>query len=179
MTSSARVIAGCVALGICSVAVAAGAQPLRGATVEVTVLDPSGARVPHATVTLQRFEPEGKSSPEHRISVSTEGVAVASGLEAGRYAIHVQAEGFDPVRVPDVDLRPGRDARRVVRLSIARLTAAVDVDRDRQSQALDPRGFSTFLSAEQILALPDDPEAFARALRDMAPPGAVLRIDGF
>ena len=55
----------------------------------------------------------------------------------------------------------------------------VVVGRDSQASSLDPRGFSTFLSREIIDSLPDDPEEFARALRDLAPPGAVIRIDGF
>jgi hypothetical protein len=76
-------------------------------------------------------------------------------------------------------IRRLRTTRLSVRLALAHVEETVIVSRDRQTTALDPRGFSTFLSREQIEALPDDPEELVRVLRAMAPPGAVIRIDGF
>jgi hypothetical protein len=179
---SARLIVTICAVLSAWPACAARAQSSAGADLEVIVLDPSGARVPHALVTIERQGSAGAPAGEtlsRQFPVSAAGVVVASGLEPGLYTIDVRAAGFEPARVLDVRLVARRTARHVVRLALAQVTASVEVGRDRQSEALDPRGFSTFLSAEQIEALPDDPEALAHALREMAPPGAVLRIDGF
>jgi hypothetical protein len=72
------------------------------------------------------------------------------------------------------------DNRRTIVLYIAKVDEQVDVERDRQSAALDPQGaaFSTVLTREQIDALPDDPDEMEAALKAMAPPGAPS-VDGF
>jgi hypothetical protein len=47
--------------------------------------------------------------------------------------------------------------------------------------ASDPNNdrFSTVLSKDQINALPDDPDEMERVLKEMAGPGAAIRVDGF
>src|SRR6202011_6123204 len=66
-------------------------------------------------------------------------------------------------------------------LALAKLTAPVDVGGDPRERASDPRGdaFATVLGQAQIDELPDDPDEMEQALRDMAGPGAVLRVNGF
>src|SRR5207237_1784513 len=101
-------------------------------------------------------------------------------LAAGRYAIHVEAPGFEPADVRDYRVRSG-DNRREVKLAIAKLAETVQVGRDPRERASDPRGeaFATVLDQAQSDELPDDPDEMEQALRDMAGPGAVLRINGF
>ena len=57
----------------------------------------------------------------------------------------------------------------------------MNVGRDPRERASDPRGdaFATVLGQAQIDELPDDPDEMERVLKDMAGPGAVLRVNGF
>ena len=154
----------------------ASAQLATGRIV-VVVVDPSGASVPNATVTIS-----GQEDPQtilNRVTTSATGQAVSGGLLSGRYTLRVDASGFETEVVEGVRVRAPSDVRRSVRLTLQKVSEMVVVGRDSQASSLDPRGFSTFLSREIIDSLPDDPEEFARALRDLAPPGAAIRIDGF
>jgi hypothetical protein len=142
---------------------------------EVIVLDPSDALLVSAEVEIRRDG--GQVRTWQRLILDGDRW-IAEGLDAGSYSLRVNAPGFQPQTLASVEVRRGT-TRRTVRLAIETLQATVVVERSPRDAALDPRGFSTFLSREQIAALPDDPAALERALREMAPPGAVLRIDGF
>ena len=147
---------------------AAFAQP--SASLRVTVVDPSGAVIVGAHVAV------GAAA----VDTGARGEAVFDGLEPGRYAIHVDSPGFDPRELRDERLRAGEN-RRLVKLAIARLAETVQVGRDAQTRASDPRSdaFATILGQAEINELPDDPDELEQALRDMAGPGAVLRVNGF
>ena len=146
-------------------------------SVAVTVSDPSGAAVAHASMAISR---EHDSEDISRPGVPTApGVLAVRELAPGRYRIRLEAAGFEPVTIENLRIIEGEEVRRSVRLKLLPVAETVMVGRDVQRDAIDPRGFSTFLSREQIDALPDDPESFARALQALAPPGAVIRIDGF
>jgi hypothetical protein len=153
----------------------AAAQDASGSLV-VSVVDPSGAAIGHASVGLKRQD-DISATPSPLLSPSP-GVFVANQLRPGRYAIRAEATGF-VTTIVSLRVDRSREARRTIRLPLEPLAETIVVARDPQSAAIDPRGFSTFLSRDQIDALPDDPEAFARALQALAPPGAVIRIDGF
>jgi hypothetical protein len=151
--------------------VAASAQgPGSAATLRVTVVDPSGAVIVGARVQV------GESAVE----TGPRGDAVFAALQPGRYTVHVEAPGFDAAEVTDLRVRAGEN-RREVKLAIARLAETVQVGRDPRERASDPRGdaFATILAQQQIDELPDDPDEMEQALRDMAGPGAVLRVNGF
>ena len=159
----------------------AGAQTAgRPGRLAVTVVDQSGAVVPRAAVTVTGSESLTQTATVAPVSTNGVGVALFEGLLEGRYNIHVEFEGFDPVDVRDVRVR-GADTRRRVTLRIKKVDQEITVSRDRQSSSLDPAGsaFSTVLTREQIAALPDDPDEMAEVLKAMAPPGSVLRVDGF
>src|SRR5581483_2936555 len=133
-------------------------------------VDPSGAVIVGAHVAV------GAAA----VDTGARGEAVFDGLEPGRYAIHVDSPGFDPRELRDERLRAGEN-RRLVKLAIARLAETVQVGRDAQTRASDPRSdaFATILGQAEINELPDDPDELEQALRDMAGPGAVLRVNGF
>ena len=154
--------------------------PARRGRLVVTVADQSGAVIPQAAVTVTGSESVTQSATIAPISTNGVGVAVFEGLVEGRYAIHAEFEGFDPIDVRDVRVR-GDETRRRVTLRIKKLDQEITVSRDRQSSALDPGGaaFSTVLTREQIAALPDDPDEMAEVLKAMSPPGSVIRVDGF
>ena len=147
----------------------------------VTVVDPSGAVIPNATVTVTVTSQDAGSGREIApVLTSPAGVATFDALTPGRYIVGAAFPGFETVTVPDLRLRQG-EIRRSITLPIKKVAEDLTVGRDRQSSALDPRGnaFSTVLTREQIAALPDDPDEMEQMLKAMAPPGATLRIDGF
>jgi carboxypeptidase family protein len=150
--------------------VASAQVPGSAATLHVTVVDPSGAVIVGARVQV------GDSAVE----TGARGDAVFAALEPGRYTVDVEAAGFEPANVRDVRVRTGEN-RREVKLAIARLAETVQVGRDPRERASDPRGdaFATILAQQQIDELPDDPDEMEQALRDLAGPGAVLRVNGF
>ena len=156
---------------------AAAAQPPRDATLRVTVLDQSGAMIPAAHVTLQPVDPSGRAAG------ALDRRAWRSHIhESSPRALHVRGEfaGFEPRQIDDLRLRTGA-SRRELRLPIARHAEDVQVGQDGRERALDPRSgaFATVLSKDQIDALPDDPDEMEAALKEMAGPGAVIRVDGF
>jgi hypothetical protein len=162
------------------------AQPPRAdATLRVTVVDPSGAVIVGAEVTvtptLRPAQGErGSQGQAVEVETGARGEAAFDALEPGRYTIHVESPGFEPADLRDVRVRAGEN-RREVKLAIAKLAETVQVGRDARERASDPRGdaFATVLGQQQIDELPDDPDEMEQALRDMAGPGAVLRVNGF
>src|SRR5262249_12295591 len=157
--------------GLLLLASVASAQTREG-TLRVTVLDPTGAVIVGARVVLA----PGDIARE----TGARGDATFTALAPGRFTIHVESPGFEPADVRDYRVRPG-DNRRDVKLALGRLTATVEVGRDPRQRASDPRGdaFATVLGPAEIDELPDDPDEMEQMLRDMAGPGAVLRVNGF
>lgn len=163
-----------------SVAEAREQQPPAG-RLHVSVADPSGALIPGATVRVTPQDTSAQSRPGPAPVLTTAaGVAVVEGLAPGRYTVVAEFPGFEAVTLKDYRVRSGEN-RRNVTLPLKKVAEDVVVGRDRQSAGLDPRGnaFSTVLTREQIAALPDDPDEMEAALKAMAPPGAVMKIDGF
>jgi len=166
-------------IGVAASAATAAAQA-RTATLRVTVVDPSGAVIVGATVTVAGIEPATRSVQVAPVQTSDAGVAVVSGLAPGRYAVDAQFPGFQTRTLPDVRVRTGEN-RQSAMLDIERVEASVTVGQDEQAAAADRQGpsFGAALTRDQIDALSDDPSTFQQQLQDMAGPGAVIRIDGF
>lgn len=143
-------------------------------TLTITVLDPTGARLVGATVTV-------RGSDGNAVTVQADGSGIARVPVVGgsRVDVDVTADGFDEGHVSQVQVR--RDTRRTVRLALAKVFETVDVGRDPRERASDPRtdAFATVLGAAEIRELPDDPDEMERVLREMAGPGAVMRVNGF
>ena len=159
---------------VCALLVAATAyaQTRTDATLRVTVVDPSGAVIVGAHVRVTPGDAALDTGPR--------GEATFTALEPGRYSIRVESPGFEAREVRDARVRAGEN-RREVKLAIARLAETVQVGREARERASDPRSdaFATVLGEAQIDELPDDPDEMEQALRDMAGPGAVLRVNGF
>lgn len=149
----------------------AGAQQAPSLT--VTVVDPTGAVIVGAQV---------QATPEGSVGVdavtSDRGVARIDLAQPGRLELRVEAAGFEAATLT---LTVGRATRRTVKLDLARVLESIDVGRDRRERASDPRSdiFTTVLGELQIRELPDDPDDMERMLREMAGPGAVMRVNGF
>lgn len=152
--------------------------PPRDATFIVTVVDPSGAVLPHATVTVRG--PDALDTVAVAMA-SDQGIATVANLVAGRYAIQVEFSGFETVVLQDVAIKPGEHKRVRIALPLHKVEDAVTVTRDAQAIAADPRGpaFGSSLTREEIDALSDDPTELAQQLLDLAGGNAVIRVDGF
>lgn len=144
------------------------------AALRVRVLDPSGATIVAAQVKLSATGREDRSAV-----TGARGESQFARLSAGEYQVRVEAEGFEP-REQTIALKPGNNQVEV-KLEIARLNEKVEVGQDEQEKKTDPRGdaFANVLTREQIDSLPDDPEEMEAALRQIAGPGAALRVNGF
>lgn len=160
---------------------AAGAQErTQTGNLKVTVKDPSGAVIPGAVVQVKGAEERTASVLRGDIVSDRQGIAVAEALAPGRYIIEVSFPGFEPLAIRDVRVRAGENRREAV-LAIQKLDESVSVGRDPSTVASDPNSdrFNTVLSKDQINALPDDPDEMERVLKEMAGPGAIMRVDGF
>jgi hypothetical protein len=156
------------------------AQAPAGGTLQVTVVDPSGAVIVGATVTVTGAESANSAATVAPVRTSDAGLARVSGLTPGRYIIQGEFPGFETVLLKDVRVRSGEN-KQVIVLPIARVETSVTVEQDRQAAAADPRArtFGTVLTREAIEALSDDPATLRQQLQDMAGPGAIIRVDSF
>ncbi len=147
-----------------------GSAFAQDATLRVTVIDQSGAVIVGARVTVGATV----------LDTGGRGDAVFPSLQPGRYAMHVESPGFEAYDARDVRVRPG-DNRREVKLKIAKLAETVNVGRDPRERASDRRNdaFATVLGQAEINELPDDPDEMERVLKEMAGPGATIRVNGF
>ena len=155
-------------------------NPQRAAAIHITVVDPTGAVLVGARVSVTGIEAATTAVTPMPVLTSAEGVADLTGLIPGRYAIQAEFGGFETRRLPDVRIRAG-DNRQVILLPLEGQKDSVVVQQDRQSAAADPRGpsFGTTLTREQLDTLSDDPDVLRQQLQDMAGPGAVIKIDSF
>ncbi len=141
------------------------------ARLRVTVVDQTGAAIPNARVTI--------SKQAQTLVTGKPGEVTFGGLAPGKYQLQVAAEGFTPVTVEVLDLRAGANAIEI-KLEVAGVKEEVTVGRDKREAATDSRNaVSTVLTDEQLSQLPDDPEEFEQALRDLAGPGATFKVNGF
>ena len=141
------------------------------ARLRVTVVDQTGAAIPNARVTINKRR--------QTLVTGKPGEVNFGDLAPGKYQLQIVAEGFAPVTVEDVNVRPGPNNLEV-KLDVAGVLEEVTVGRDKREAGADPRGaVSAVLTEEQIAQLPDDPEEFEQALRNLAGPGANFRVNGF
>jgi hypothetical protein len=154
------------------------AQQQRGATeatLKLTVVDANGAAIPLARVSVRTAE-----GAEQKGQTNQQGEVSFTRLSRGAAQVQVEAAGFESRTLLDLKLSAGSN-RAEVQLDVASIKEDVSIERDEQEKNTDPRGnaFSSVLGAEQIAALPDDPEEFENAINQMAGPGATIRVNGF
>jgi hypothetical protein len=144
------------------------------------VLDPSGAAVPGATVTL--------SGPNGTVKVASSdnnGAYSVVGLPPGKYTVRVIAAGFELFEGAIADLPGGRASTFDVKMSVASEKQEVTV-RDTQTVELDPakNAGALVLKAADLDMLSDDPDDLQADLLALAGPaagpnGGQIFIDGF
>src|SRR4030095_2711368 len=141
------------------------------ARLRVSVVDQTGAAIRNARVTINK--------QRQTLTTGKLGEVNFGDLAPGKYQLQVAAAGFTPITVEDVNVRPGAN-KIEVKLEVANVQEEVTVRRDKREAGTDPRNaVSSVLTEEQIAQLPDDPEEFEQALRNLAGPGATFRVNGF
>lgn len=145
-----------------------------------SVLDPSGAAVPGATVTL--------SGPNNVVKVAqsdNNGVYSVVGLPPGQYTIRVIAAGFDLFEGTIASLPGGRASTFDAKMSVASEKQEVTV-KDTQNVELDPakNAGALVLKEADLDMLSDDPDDLQADLLALAGPaagpnGGQIFIDGF
>ena len=145
-----------------------------------TILDPSGAAVPKATVTV--------TGPNNVVKVGQTddngGFAIA-GIPAGKYTVRVIATGFTLLEKTDVDIPAGRPLTFDAKLSLEESKQEVTVA-DTQQVELDPakNAGALVLKEADLDMLSDDPDDLEADLLALAGPaagpnGGQFFIDGF
>jgi Carboxypeptidase regulatory-like domain len=149
-------------------------------TLKIVVKDPSGAVIPNASVIVKGGEPATENVGVPEVSTDGQGVATVANLAVGRYTVTASFPGFETRALTAVRVRGG-ETKRDLMLSIEKVAESVAVGRDAATAASDPKSdrFSNVLSRDQIEALPDDPDEMEKVLKEMAGPGATIRVDGF
>lgn len=139
----------------------------------LVVRDATDLAIPGVAVTLT------SSSGVVRNAVSNErGEALFEGLAAGGYSARIESPGFAPADVKDLRVRAGAQTNRNIVLEIAGMAEEIDVlPPEDDAQLLG--AFTEQLTAEQLAALPDDPEELAQVLQQLAGENADIRVNGF
>lgn len=144
------------------------------------VLDPSGAAVPKATVTVT-----GANNVVKTAQSDNDGNYVIAGLPAGKYTVRVSATGFTLFEKTDVDLSSGRPVTFNANLTVEAAKQEVTVA-DTQQLELDPakNAGALVLKSEDLDMLSDDPDDLEADLLALAGPaagpnGGQIFIDGF
>jgi hypothetical protein len=138
------------------------------------VVDPSGSAIVAARIQLSA---EGQSKDNQ---TDARGVLQLAQLRTGQYHLHIEAEGFEPKDLDEVNLNAGNNEIQV-QLELALIKEQMSVTLDQREKLTNPNGpgFATVLTQDQIAQLPDDPEELEATLKQMGGPGAVIRINGF
>ena len=109
-----RVFAALLVLALDARALTQGARDGR---LIVTVIDPSGAVIPGATVTIAGVDEVTSAAAIAPVKTSDKGVAAVEALTPGRYAIRAESPGFEIGTLTEVRIRRG-DNKHVVVLAI-------------------------------------------------------------
>lgn len=144
------------------------------------VVDPSGAVVPNASITLTRDHQtiKGKSDDEGHYGFRN--------LTPGSYVISVNAKGFAPLTLAGIEIAAGQAKDLNLPLAIAVENQEVTVAGENQGVGINPdqNASATVLKGSDLDALSDDPNELQNELQALAGPaagpnGGQIYIDGF
>jgi len=144
------------------------------------VVDPSGAVVPGAAITLTQG-----AHTQHTKS-GADGRYAFPSLAAGTYTVSVTAKGFALLTISDVPLSAGTAKELKLSLSIAVEQQEVTVNDESRSVGLgsDQNSSAMVIKGGDLDALSDDPDELQNELQALAGPaagpnGGQIFIDGF
>src|ERR1051325_10897134 len=117
-----------------------------------SVVDPSGAAVPKATVNLLLH---GGRRALYTTVTSNEGLFAIEALRPELYDISVESTGFQTLKVESVKVDPARTTDLpALKLSLASTAQSIDVVANTEAVQTTSTDISTTVTAEQIRRLP-------------------------
>src|SRR5580698_2197109 len=140
----------CMILGFALTAMGQGASTFDTGTITGAVTDPSGAVIPHASVTITNT---GTGSVTTAIT-GGDGLFTAPGLPFGNYVVRASADGFGKAVSSEFVLNVGATARVNLKLSLAAVTEKVEVTGTASTVNLSSATSGTTLNETQIQNLP-------------------------
>src|ERR1700722_15831280 len=149
-------------------------------TLQGRVLDPSGAVIPQAQVTVTSAS--GKSA--NAVSDAA-GAYQVRGLAAGAYTVNAASTGFAPF-TSTVTLTPGqtRSLNIAMQIQVQQQQVQVEADTPTVDTNPDQNANAVVLKGKDLDALSDDPDELESQLQALAGPaagpnGGEIYIDGF
>ena len=142
------------------------------------VLDPSGALIPGAIVTLT------SGGNELKATSGSDGRYQFRNIAAGTYQLTVDSPGFTQLAMPDVVLNASRQLNLPMKIATESEQVTVTAQAPGLSLNADENANSTVLKGSDIDALSDDPDQLLQELQALAgpaagPDGGQIYIDGF
>jgi len=126
------------------------AQVVTSGGVSGTVVDPSGAVVPNATLTITN----ASVGYTQTITANGEGVYTFSGLQPATYELHVSAKGFADVVVPDVIVSAARTTNLKIAMKVGAATQTIEVSASGQVLETTTNSLNMTISPEAVQNLP-------------------------
>lgn len=178
-----RVFRSLIALWVCVPLLVTGqllAQSSSGA-LRGQVVDPSGAAVPGATVSVSSVSGQKASA-----KTSRNGAYEIKGLPPGTYTIHVEAPSFSPFQQGNVVVVAGRVRQLKISLKIQQQVEQVTVSAEATHLSVNPEenASAVVITGKALQSLSDDPDELQAELEALAGPaagpnGGQIYIDGF
>jgi Carboxypeptidase regulatory-like domain len=144
------------------------------------ILDPSGAVIPGAAVTLT------KGPTVLKVESGSDGAYVFKAVSPGAYTLSVEAQGFAAFSRANVAITAGQVRHQNVSLAIAVQQQSVTVQNQSSGVSVNPdeNASATVIKGSDLDALSDDPDELQNELQALAGPGAgpnggQIYIDGF
>jgi hypothetical protein len=167
-------------LAICLLFVTGNAQQQSRGSVRGKAVDPLGALVSGASVTIVNATGTQQTTQTNR-----DGAFTVNNLPAGRYTVRASAPGFATYENAEVEVSAGKITSLDVMLVVTTVNEQVTVENE-QPVNIDPEAnaSATVLRESDIQALPDNAADLAAALQALAgpaagPSGGEVFIDGF
>ena len=134
----------------CAIAAALAAQDIT-ATISGSILDPSGAAVPSAKVTVHNND---QNRDLKVITTDASGTYSATFLPIGNYTIKVEAPGFKAENRPDIVLNVNDDLKINFTLQVGAATESVEVKADPVQVELGTIAATGTVEGRQVRELP-------------------------
>lgn len=154
-------------------------NPRSTGTLSGTVVDPTGAVIPGAAITIA---PPG-TNPAITTTSDSQGNFSVTGLAPGTYTVSAAAPGFRSMRLDRVVLQAGQSRSLTLTLVIQVQQQQVTVNADTLDASPDKNGDAIIFKGADLDALPDDPDELQEQLQAIAgadpDAGTQFYIDGF
>ena len=160
-------------LGLYSGTVPSHAQSTTQGSIAGTVLDPSGATVANAAVTIHNLATDA----EVKLTADGSGYFKAPLLEPGAYTVTFSAPGFAGYRADGVLVQVGQVTSLEPRLALASASASVEVSEQAPVLNLDSPDLSASLNEKALETIPINNRRWSSLA--MTTPGVVADTNGF